>query len=155
MRSCQSLVLTTQHFFFFYCLYPQTQNDGITVDVTEWVPFMPYQNKTKLKKKKFLLLAAHLHGAPRWQSGLYHLHAGFWVAEIMRTTPGPQNAFGILSLISQERKAKTDSQKHPKYPEGLPWTKRSPKDSKSRQACFSWYPWKRSSSWNAERRGNL
>lgn len=35
--------------FFFYCLYPQTWNDGITVDVKEWVSFMPYQNKTKKK----------------------------------------------------------------------------------------------------------
>lgn len=71
-------VISTDYttFFFFYCLYPQTRNDGITVDVKEWVSFMPYQNKTK--QKKFLFLAAHIYEAPCSRSGLYHLHEGFW-----------------------------------------------------------------------------
>lgn len=155
-NAIMSVISTDYTTFFFFLLSVSTDTEWWNYSWCHGMSsFYALSKQNEIKKKKFLLLAAHLHGAPRWQSGLYHLHAGFWVAEIMRTTPGPQNAFGIISLISQERKAKIDSQKHPKYPEGLPWTKRSPKDSKSRQACSSWYPWKRSSSWNAERRGNL
>lgn len=65
---------------------------------------MPYQNKTK--QKKFLLLAAQIHEAPCSQSGLYHLHQGFWVAEIVGTTLGPLNAFSNVKSHSQDKKAK-------------------------------------------------
>lgn len=95
--------------------------------------FKPYQNKTK-QNKNFLSLAAHLHKVPGSRSGLYHFHQGFWGAETVRTTRGPQNAYESRSLIlrsktktrtkKQKQKSKANSPKHIK----IPLTKRYQKD---------------------------
>lgn len=86
--------------------------------------------KTK-QNKNFLSLAAHLNKVPGSRSGLYHLHQGFWGAETVRTTRGPQNAYESRSLILRSKtktrtknKNKANSPKHIK----IPLTKRYQED---------------------------
>lgn len=116
MLSCQSLVLTTPH--FFYCLYPQTWNDGITVDVKEWVSFMPYQNKTKNSSRywqhEHTKHHAHVRAAPRpsWPQGAaWH--------ELL----GPRDAWRAVSLLLRIKEW-NQLAKHSECQEGMPGTRR-------------------------------
>ena len=81
-------VISTDYttFFFIVCIH---RHGMMELQLMSRNEFLLCLIKTEQKEKKFLLLAAHLHGAPCSQSGLYHLHAGFCVAHVVRTTRGP------------------------------------------------------------------
>lgn len=68
----------TTFFFFIVCIH---RHGMMELQLMSRNEFLLCLIKTKQNKKKFLLLAAHIHEAPSSQSGLYHLQ-GFLIAEI-------------------------------------------------------------------------